>query len=166
MRIGDGFRLKKKAAALLLAAAVPRLAAKGVGPQIYETSSAAGAAFTMALDRLPVCLEMATEFDAHDGCLTVRLAGSWRVMNPVITGNWKWYWEPGVSADAAFFTDDVRVGVQGRLTAGMSWTYCDGFTELFVQQTVETGPGLYLGDGSLTWIAPSFPLGAGVRFWF
>ncbi len=160
--------MKKRFLGALLALAVVGSAsvfATGIGVQggYNPTSGAAGAALTFKLDSFDGVFAVDASF-ANGQFQAAGLTVDYWLQNPRLTGMIHYYWGPGLAV--SYWTQAPAIYVAFRAVAGVN-VFPVKFLELYAQ--VAWQPGIYInfnsGVGTTDWWK-SFPVNAGVRFWF
>ena len=156
--------MNKKIIALLLVVALASTGAvfakTGLGIQGgYTVGRFGGAALTFKVDSLP-CV-FAADFYIGDS-FGLGLTADWWIQNPKIEGTWGWYYGVGL-AGSLHLGNTIGLAVAPRALIGTNVFFIDNFLEFYLQgawqPTLDILPsiGFYL---------VSFPINAGIRFWF
>jgi hypothetical protein len=188
--------MKKRIAAFVAAAifsASAGIFATGLGPQTnfepeftpgYSSNSDIwGVSCSAKFDSVPVYWALSTnagnyDYDDSDNSsvsnllLSATLTGDYWVMNPTITGIWKWYWGFGGAVSTAVSMNGKNFYLRAgpRAVIGMNWHFCDGFLELYTQAAFQPELEFAFGeDGTnngFVRVPIYFPFNTGLRFWF
>ena len=198
----ESFFMKKRILAAVFAAAVASsgVFATGIGPQLnfdpvvtpgyVYSPNTWGLACSAKFDSMPIYWALSTGWASYSYKTTVTrngvtydtytdtplfsvsATGDYWMMNPTISGIWKWYWGLGGAVTTSFGTSsgDFYLAAGPRGVIGMNWHFCDGFMELYAQGAVEPEIQTVFGDdgkqNGYVRFPIYFPFNAGLRFWF
>lgn len=156
--------MNKKIIALLLVVALASTGAvfakTGLGIQGgYTVGGFGGAALTFKVDSLP-CV-FAADFYIGDS-FGLGLTADWWIQNPKIEGTWGWFYGVGL-AGSLYLGNTIGLAVAPRALIGTNVFFIDNFLEFYLQGAWQPTLGIL---PSISFDLVSFPINAGIRFWF